>query len=147
MTFPTFALMEKGPYCLGSRVHLPWTVKFFPFSHIWSPAFIFVIFHVSFHCCRVSRSFCVSYLVSCNVLMRSIKDGTSSGRNFTLARGLNPIRSSCGECLVTSCFQELWVNSAIGSRLAQSFCLLVVHAWRYCSTQVFIRSVWPSILG
>jgi len=39
------------------------------------------------------------------------------------------------------------VNSVMGSRLAQSFCLPVVHAQRYCLTQAFIHSVWPSVLG
>src|SRR6266576_170295 len=100
--------------------------------------FISIIFHMSFCCCRVLRSFCVSCLVSCSILMHSVEDGTSSRRNFTLAWGLNPIRSLCGECLMTSCLQELWSNSVMGSHLAQSFCLLVVHARRYCSTHAFI---------
>ncbi len=55
--------------------------------------------------------------------------------------GLNPSRSSWGECLVTSCFHKLWVNSAMGNHFAQSFCLPVVQALRYCSTQAFIHSI------
>src|SRR6266566_5339439 len=139
--------MGKGPYRLGSRVHLPQTIKFFPSNHTWSPAFISIIFCMSFRCCRVSRSFCISCLVSCNFLMRLVEDRMSSRRNFTLAWGLNPSRSLCGECLIMSCLQELWANSAMGNCLAQSFCLPIVHTRRYCSTQAFIHSVWPSVLG
>ncbi len=39
------------------------------------------------------------------------------------------------------------MNSAIGSNLAQLFCRPVVHGLRYCSIQVFIHSVCPSVLG
>src|SRR6266700_1166600 len=139
--------MGKGPYCLGSSVHLPRTVRFFPSNHTWSPVFISVIFHISFRCCRSSRSFYTSCLISCSVLMRLVEDGTSLGRNFTLAWGLNPIRSSCGKCLVVSCLQELWANSVTSSHLAQLFCLPVIPARRYSSTQVFIHSVCPSVLA
>ena len=35
----------------------------------------------------------------------------------------------------------------MGSNLAQLFCLWVVHGHRYCSTQAFICSIYPSVQG
>jgi hypothetical protein len=58
-----------------------------------------------------------------------------------------PKRSSWGVCLVVSCFQELCAYSARGSSCAQLVCRPVVYARRYCSTQAFILSVCPSVLG
>jgi hypothetical protein len=43
------------------------------------------------------------------------------------------------------CLQELCEYSARGRSFAQLFCLPVVHAQRYCSTQAFICSVCPSV--
>ena len=39
------------------------------------------------------------------------------------------------------------MNSASGSSCDQFVCFPVVHADRYCSTQAFILSVWPSVQG
>ena len=57
------------------------------------------------------------------------------------------MRSSWGDFLVVSLFQELWANSATSRSFAQLFCLCDVYGLRYCSIQVFILSVWPSVLG
>jgi hypothetical protein len=57
------------------------------------------------------------------------------------------VSNSCGILHVTSCFHELCTNSAIGSIVAQVRGRLLVQGRRYCSTQAFIHSVWPSVRG
>ena len=48
---------------------------------------------------------------------------------------------------MTSCLHELWANSAIGRIWLQFVSRLAVHGRRYCSSQAFILSVWPSVRG
>src|ERR1700747_596354 len=57
------------------------------------------------------------------------------------------MRSSWGVAFVVSCLHELCANSAIGSISAQIVGCVVVQGRRYCSSQAFILSVWPSVLG
>jgi len=140
-------MILNGPYLLGRSLHVPLIDRFLPSSQTWSPTFISITLHASFDRCRLFRTFCVSCLVSCNCVTRSIDDGMLVGMNFTWTWGLNPRRSSCGDRQVALCFQELCVYSARGRSFAQLFCLPVVHDQRFCLTQVFILSVCPSVLG
>src|SRR5580692_8055512 len=94
-----------------------------------------------------SRRFWAIDRAVCSSSSLCLVAGTSSVTSLMFTCGLVPIRSSCGVYCVPSCFQELWAYSAIGSMSAQLSCRAVDHGQRYCSIQVFILSVCPSVLG
>src|SRR6266403_5139469 len=121
--------------------------RFFPSSQTLLPIFISVILLLSFHNCHSSRLFWTLCLASSNSFSLSSAAGVFPSISCMLTWGLVPIRSSCGERRVMLFFQELWVNSAIRSNLAQLFCCPVVQGLRYCSIQAFIHSICPSVLG
>ena len=53
----------------------------------------------------------------------------------------------CGNILVTLCFHKLWAYSAIGRSVAQLVCLSVIQSLRYCSTHMFIHSIYLLVYG
>ena len=141
------SLIVKGPYHRSWSFRDPMIGRFRFSSQTCSPTFISVSFFWSLLCCRCSRSFWTSCLVVSRVLSRSIVAGMLSSMSFMSTWGLMPIRSLWGDFLVVSLLQELWAYLAIGSSLAQLFCLSVVHGHRYCSTQAFICSICPLVQG
>src|SRR5258708_38049113 len=64
-----------------------------------------------------------------------------------LTEGFIPVISLWGVTLSVLCFQELWAYSTIGNSCAQLLGLVAHHGRRYCSSQAFIHSVCPLVLG
>jgi hypothetical protein len=58
-----------------------------------------------------------------------------------------PVISSWGVIFNVLCVQELYAYSAIGRSYAHLLGYDAYQGLRYCSSQVFIHSVCPSILG
>jgi hypothetical protein len=58
-----------------------------------------------------------------------------------------PVMSSWGVFFSVLCFQELCTYSAIGKSCAHPLGYEAHHGCKYCSSQVFILSVCPSVLG
>src|SRR5712691_11478733 len=92
-------------------------------------------------------SFWANCLDSSRSWSRVSAAGVGDSRCFRITWGFDPIRSSCGDLLVTSCRHELWANSAIGRIWLQLVGRLAVQGRRDCSSHAFIRSVWPSVRG
>jgi hypothetical protein len=97
--------------------------------------------------CTFSSRFCVYLLACLSSQSLSVDVGTLVSLVSIRMVGLIPCRSSCGDLLLTLCFQELWANSTIGSMCAHMDGLSAVQGLKYCSTHAFILSVCPSVLG
>src|SRR5216683_2824655 len=137
----------KGPYHLGKSFLIPLTARFLALSHTSSPCISCLGLQLSLLFCRVSSHIWASFCASSRVCSRLTTIGAMSLRNLMFTCGLKPRRSLCGNAFVTLCFHELWAYSAIERSVAQFICLPMVHCLRYCSTQAFICSVCPSVLG
>ena len=137
----------KGPYRLGRSFLIPLTARFLASSHMSSPYVSCLGLQLSLLFCRVSSHVWASFHASSRVRSQSTAIDATSLRNLTFTCGLKPRRSLCDDAFVTSCLHKLWAYSAIGRSTAQFVCFSVVHCLRYCSTQAFIRSVCPSVLG
>jgi len=144
---PTHSMIVKGLYLFGRSLQVPVMWRFFPSSQTLSPVSIWVIGRLSRRDCCASRFFWTSCLASSRSFSLMSAAGVFPSISCMLTWGLVPVSSSCGEWCVVLFFQELWVNSATGSNLAQLFCHPEVYGLRYCSIQAFIRSVCPSVLG
>jgi hypothetical protein len=64
-----------------------------------------------------------------------------------LTEGFIPVISSWGVAFNVSCVQELCAYSAIGKSCAHPLGYDVHQGLRYYSSQAFIRSICPSVLG
>jgi len=146
-TYPMCSKILKGPYHLGRSFLIPLTVRFLALSQTSSPCISCLGLQLSWLFCRVSSHVWASFLASSRVRSLSTAIGATSLRNLTFTWGSSSRRSLCGDAFVTSCFHELWAYSAIGRSVAQFICLPVVQCLRYPSTQVFILSICPSVLG
>src|SRR5712691_11379901 len=109
-----FFVIGKGPYHFGESFLFPVIERFRPSSHTWSPSFISVLFRSSLLCWTWVSSFWADCLDSSRSWSLVSAAGVGDSRCFRITWGFDPIRSSCGDFLVTSCRQELWANSAIG---------------------------------
>jgi len=146
-TCPMHLRILKGPYHLGRSFLIPLTMRFLALSQMSSPLVSCLSLWLSLLLCRVSSHVWASFLASSRVQSLSTAIGATSLRNLTFTWGSSPRRSLCGDTFITSYFHKLWAYSAIGRSTAQFVYLPVVQCLRYPSTQVFILSVCPSILG
>ena len=146
-TCPMHLRTLKGPYRLGSSFLIPLTTRFLASSQMSSPCVSCLGLQSSLLFCRVSSRIWASFLASSRVRSLSTAIGATLLRNLMFTWGSSPRRSLCGDAFVTLCFHELWAYSAIGRSVAQVVCLPVVQCLRYPSTQAFILSVCPSVLG
>jgi len=137
----------KGPYCFGESLWLPAIVRLWPLSQTWLPSLISVSFLLSLWFCMCWRSFWADCLALSRRHRRVSAAGVEDSRCFRITCGLIPIRSSWGDRQATSCFQELWANSATGSNWLQVEGFPEVQGHRYCSIQAFICSVCPLVQG
>jgi len=137
----------KGPYHFGESLRLLVIVRLQPSSQTWSPSLISVSFLLSLRFCTCWRSFWADCLASSRRHKRVSAAGVEDSRCFRITCGLIPIRSSWGDQRATSCFQELWANSATGSNWLQVEGFPDVQGRKYCLIQVFIRSVCPLVQG
>jgi len=92
-----------------------------------------------------------SFWADCLALSRRRRHVSAAGvedsKCFRITCGLIPIRSSWGDWQATSCFQELWANSVMGKSWLQAEGFPDVQGRKYCSIQVFMCSVCPSVQG
>ena len=111
----------NGPYLQGlSFLEGVLTLRLCASSHTLSPVTkdLGEISGLMWHC----KAFCASDLDSSNCLRHSCTAGTESFGVVINAMGFILMISSCGVCLVCSCFYELCANSAMGRRVLQLFC-------------------------
>jgi len=137
----------KGPYRFGESLQLLAIVRFQPSSQTWSPSLISVSFLLSLRFCTCWRNFWADCLASFRRCKRVSAAGVEDSRYFRITCGLIPIRSSWGDRWATSCFQELWVNSAMGNNWLQAEGFPDVQGCKYCSIQAFMHSVCLSVQG
>jgi len=137
----------KGPYHFGESLRLPAIVRLQPSSQTWSPSLISVSFLLSLQFCTCWRSFWADCLASSRRHRHVFAAGVEDSRCFRITCSLIPIRSSWGDRRATSCFQELWANSATGNSWLQVEGFPEVQGCKYCSIQAFIHSVCLSVQG